>query len=140
MRLWRTELTDEDPPATWTHAFLAARLVRPAPEVCSPHLEEDVAAIQRSCIVERLDPTLSAKPRISVRAFVVQDSEPDSDLEPERLVRFEELDDEGRPVTPAAQVALAQRCEHRAAKAPRAEQQPVFKTEDVAKGVYRVRS
>ncbi|KAJ8533437.1 hypothetical protein ON010_g13817 [Phytophthora cinnamomi] len=196
---------DEDSPATWKHGFLAARLVRPTPAVCSPQLEPTAVApvqdhvrssetprkffyrvnadaikagieCQKSSkhrerhlrrFIKKLkdtqlktalqgqkfksisevehalrrhediwreegydtppprsrdfraddDPQGRFKPRRSGRAFVVQDSEPDPDLEP---------------------VALAQGRENRGTKAQRAEPPPVFKTEDVAKEVYSV--
>ncbi|EGZ23671.1 hypothetical protein PHYSODRAFT_482055 [Phytophthora sojae] len=76
------------------------------------------------------DPQGRFKARRPGRAFVVQGSEPDSDSEPERRVRFEELDDE---VKPATQVALA-----KGLNLVPAETHPVFTVENVTKEIYRV--
>ncbi|KAJ8548580.1 hypothetical protein ON010_g11093 [Phytophthora cinnamomi] len=53
-------------------------------------------------------------------------------------VRFGELDDERKPVVPAAQVVLGQGRKNCATKAQRAEQQPAFMIEDIDKEVCRV--
>ncbi|GMF51710.1 unnamed protein product [Phytophthora fragariaefolia] len=78
------------------------------------------------------------RPRRSGRAFVVQDSEPDSDSEPERRVRFEELDDEEMPAAPSAQVALAQGRDNHSSEVSHSEPPPGFKLQDMIKECYRV--
>ncbi|GMF63205.1 unnamed protein product [Phytophthora fragariaefolia] len=81
------------------------------------------------------DPQGRVKARRPGRAFVAQGSEPDPDSEPERRVRFEELDDE---VKPAAQVALAKGRDKSVSEPVPAETQPVFKVENITKEIYRV--
>lgn len=69
---------------------------------------------------------------------MIQDSEPDSDSEPERRVRFEELDDEEEPAAPSAQVALAQGRDNHSGEVAHSVPPPGFKLQDMIKECYRV--